>query len=818
MASLPLGPGSAHRHARRCRRVLIPVAALLVAAVPATVRAQNIRSDFPCVDGYVRTITIADGTAYVGGNFNVIGPATGGAALIDTTTGLALKPYPMVNGKVYAIGADGSGGYYIGGLFTAVGGQARQNLAHLDAAGNLDAWAPATDSTVRAIAVNGGTIYVGGDFSNAGGQTRHHAAAFDASANLLAWNPNVTGGTNTRVNALAVTTLSHFPFTVTVYLAGLFTSVQSTSRNCGAAVDANAALLAWNPNCSDEVKAMVVGGTVVYLGGMFGSLAGQARPYLASVDASSGALSSWTPAPDFFVDALAFSSGIVYVSGGFGHIGGQSRVLAGAVDATTGLATSWNPAPDQPIQTFAIGAGVLYAGGDFRRIGGQERYFVAALDFTTGTVSGWSPSANNSVRALAVNGGTVAAGGLMTSLGGQVRRSVAAVDIGTGAITSWNPNLHGGDAYTIAVVGKTVYVGGTFDTVGVVLRSNVAGVNRTTGAPTAWNPAPDSRVTACVAGGSSVYLGGQFTTFDGQPRSRLAAVDTSTGAVTAWNPGANNEVQALAVGGGAVYAGGLFTILGGHARSHLGAIDAASGVATAWSPSPDGGVDAIALGNGRIYVGGNFTNIGAKFNRYDLAAFTASSDTALDFATNNKPDGTVTAIAVEGGSVYVGGSFDRLGLTSRADLAAVDATTGDLLPWDPALQGVPFALAADVGVFVGGLFSGVGPYPTSNLAEIFDPANAVEPGTSAATVLRAMPNPSRGEVRLTLGLPRSSTAEVRIFDLEGREIRDLDAGAWSATVVWDGRDAAGHAVAPGIYLVRARSGVEQRSARIVRLR
>src|ERR1035437_3613036 len=74
-------------------------------------------------NGTVFTMTTgADGTVYLGGNFTQVGPNTGSAVPVDTTTGIRLTSFPKVTGNVDSIIQDGSGGWYISGWFTQVGG------------------------------------------------------------------------------------------------------------------------------------------------------------------------------------------------------------------------------------------------------------------------------------------------------------------------------------------------------------------------------------------------------------------------------------------------------------------------------------------------------------------------------------------------------------------------------------------------------------------------------------------------------------------------------------------------------------------------
>jgi len=111
---------------------------------------------------------------YIGGNFTYVGPQTGGAVPLDINTGLVQGSFPKVNGRVYAVIPDGSGGWYIGGYFDKVGNVDRNNIAHILSDGSVDLnWNPNADGGVETLAINGSTIYVGGLFTSIGGKKRN---------------------------------------------------------------------------------------------------------------------------------------------------------------------------------------------------------------------------------------------------------------------------------------------------------------------------------------------------------------------------------------------------------------------------------------------------------------------------------------------------------------------------------------------------------------------------------------------------------------------------------------------------------------------
>src|SRR5262245_10512792 len=100
-----------------------PLALILLALglLPTRVTAQAIRNDLWMPDGQVNAVAVSNNIVYVGGTFTHVGPPTGAFVGLDPTSGSALQPYPLVGGGVvnsavvWAIAADGNGGFFIGG-------------------------------------------------------------------------------------------------------------------------------------------------------------------------------------------------------------------------------------------------------------------------------------------------------------------------------------------------------------------------------------------------------------------------------------------------------------------------------------------------------------------------------------------------------------------------------------------------------------------------------------------------------------------------------------------------------------------------------
>jgi subtilisin family serine protease len=82
-------------------------------------------------------------------------------------------------------------------------------------------------------------------------------------------------------------------------------------------------------------------------------------------------------------------------------------------------------------------------------------------------------------------------------------------------------------------------------------------------------------------------------------------------------------------------------------------------------------------------------------------------------------------------------------------------------------------------------------------------------------------SPAFGSVRLSLDQAATGSARVEVYDVRGALVRTLVRGLVTAgrhALAWDGRRDDGGRAAPGIYLVRARSGPSSRTLRVAFLR
>ncbi|MFN8125002.1 MAG: fibronectin type III domain-containing protein [Candidatus Nanopelagicales bacterium] len=696
-------------------------------------------------DGRVRAIVHhpTEDITYVGGNFTHWGPQTGGMATVSGSSGALNPNFPAVAGKVLVTMSDDAGGYFIGGQFTAVGGVQRYNAAHVLANGTVDPnWNPVTDAPneedgddavtslvrvgsdtlvggritlggtaygvlriapdgtqvpsfipptidsisfgeclltgpcVRGMAVSGSTLYVGGTFNSFGNLSRGNGAAVDVTTGAVgSWNPRA-GGTITAVEIMDDS----------VVIGGSFTTVAgSTPRSRLAAYTLGGSLKTWAPAVTGSgfvrITAMDVGDLGLYVTGNFSSVAGTGRNDAALLDLDTDAapvVQDWTPEPNAEPSALQVSGDYVYFAGPFTEIGGGGMAGLARVSATGGgsLDDSWLPdVPASPETTvtgvWPIGAQVVY-GGSFVVVGGEEVSRIAAVDSEGELVPGFSGPGeiNNEVRSLALDGNRLYLGGAFDSVGGNSRQRIAVIDTSAGQLQSWGDGVQINDTVTSILVHDSVlYVGGWFQEVNASSQRGLAAFDTTTNSADllSWGNGQlsDGYVNSLLAGpGNMFYVGGDL--WFGGPHVYLAAIGVDNSRLSPF-PTPVGEVKTLSLADNTLYVGGSFsevTPISGPAvpRQNVAAIDPISYDVTTWDPSTDGQVTALAADGGVIYVGGIFTSIGQGGGQLAVSGLAAVDElgtpTAWGPALTKRYDQSVYTLAPtgDGGSVDIGGT------------------------------------------------------------------------------------------------------------------------------------------------------------------
>jgi trimeric autotransporter adhesin len=368
------------------------------------------------------------------------------------------------------------------------------------------------------------------------------------------------------------------------------------------------------------------------------------------------------------------------------------------------------------VHALTMSGNALYAGGYSTTAGGSGANYIAQWNGTTWSALGLGgkPGLNDSVLALAVSSNMLYAGGAFNSAGNSPVNCVAQWNG-----ISWSPlglGIGGGDlagpyVKALAVSGDTLYAGGDFTTAGGASVQSIAQWNGTNwsalGSGLSWGGIDLPNVQALAVSGTNLYVGGWFTMAGGVPARGIAQWNGSSW--SALGSGVNNYVDALAVSGGTLYAGGWFTTAGGSPANYVAQWDGG-----AWSPLGGGisGADngygpyvyALAVSGGTLYVGGVFTTAGG-ISAANIAQWNGNSWSGLGSGMGLY--GYVNSLAVSEGTLYAGGNFGTAGGVPANYVAQWNGSNWSAL--GSGMNGGVSALAVSGGtLYAGGSFTKAG--------------------------------------------------------------------------------------------------------------
>ena len=380
---------------------------------------------------YVVTVSNAAGTVASAPVAFTVLPEAPAAGSLDFAFSSAQGP----NGAVRALALQPDGRVLMGGAFTTVDGQPRSRVARLLSNGSVDpSFAPlsGTSHEVTSLALlPDGRILVGGDFLTYNGAPRARIARILADSSLDAsFVPGL--GANNTVEAVAGQSDGK------VLIGGLFTTVGGETRNYLARLNADGLLDAgFNPpgGANGRVRAIVVvpGGKIM-IGGDFTRFAGVDRNRIARLNADGTVDDSFTVGTGFNNDvhALAVVENGILVGGAFANYAGAGAQRLALLDNSGGLSPLLDALVGynntiQALTTDADGHPVV--AGAFTTANGLTRNRVArllAVDGSVDTTFDPAGGANSTVHAVVAQpDGKIIIGGQFTSVAGTTRHYVA---------------------------------------------------------------------------------------------------------------------------------------------------------------------------------------------------------------------------------------------------------------------------------------------------------------------------------------------------------------------------------------------------------
>jgi hypothetical protein len=515
---------------------------------------------------------------------------------------------------------------------------------------------------------------------------------------------------------------------------------------------------------SNNVNAVALVGSTLYVGGNFDTAGGVPAGYIAKWDGTtwSSLGTGATNGVNSSVLALAVSGTTLYVGGYF--------TTAGSV-ATNGIAkwdgTSWsalgsgfinsNYGNNYPgsINALAVSGSTVYASGNFTTAGGVPAVNLAKWDGTSWSALGsgftynsYGNSYPGSINALAVSGPTLYVGGYFDTAGGVPANSLAKWDgtnwsaLGSGLVNISYGNSYPASMTALAVSGSTVYASGGFTTAGGVAASGIAKWDGTS-----WSALGSgltssgylSSATALLLSGSTVYASGGFTTAGGVAASGIAKWDgTSWSALGSgiFNRNVYSNNTALALSGSTLYVGGYFDQAGGLPVNFMAGYDVGSAT-TGWrglgAGAPNGtnsSVAALVVSGTTLYVGGSFILAGGLVAN-GVAKWDGTSWSTLGSGFGYSSNGTsypasISALAVSGSTVYASGNFTTAGGVPAVNLAKWNGTS-----WSALGSGSTFTYNSYGSISPGSISVMAMSGPTLYVGGYFDTVDGLPAGSLA---------------------------------------------------------------------------------------
>lgn len=543
---------------------------------------------------------------------------------------------------------------------------------------------PEVSGSVADLELVGSRLFVGGQFDSIG---RGVNALLQLDMGTLALKdnlPRVTGGTSCAISdGLGG-----------AFVAGSFV-VEGTDMSNLVHVLGDGSVESVVPDVEGVITAMTWdrGTGVLYMVGSIQSVAGVARSNAAAVHVGTKTVTAWAP-PLISPAVAAGAPRAVVQAGGHIWIGGQrfhgtpnrpSGVRLLRCDQVTGAIDNAEFGIDRSVDALATDGVNVYVGGEFTQILGEQRVRLAIIEASTLALSAFDmPISPGRVEAITISGGELFVGGSFGSVGSALRKSVCSFDLATLALTDWAPQLFFSSSLvrSFAVRPQTVLIGGSFSGVAGEVHNNVALVDRDTAAP--LGPGlrlENSGVQGLVETATGfIIAGGSGGLVDPLQQRYLAAIDTASGTVDdTWTPSIATPVSILAANSHSLYVARFFT-------DNLIALDLVTGSSQpAFAPDPPGPEfpdrTALAANDTTLFVATD------DLQRYALLGLDAVTGEARPEFPGNKLPGRINTLQLsrDGRVLYVGGSFTQIGSPPvfRRGVAAIDATTGAVLPWNP---------------------------------------------------------------------------------------------------------------------------------------
>ncbi len=533
---------------------------------------------------------------------------------------------------------------------------------------------PALDGAVQDLELVGENLYLAGNFNS----INHSSYGAVLAADGL---DNGNGGMLTNGPVLESIGDGEGGF----FISGSFTALANGNGCEGMAhIDSNGNVTCLDFVTDGTVRALLVKGDTLFIGGAFSEVNGMARSHFAAWSISNGQVLDWAPSFNNPLRDFGFFNGVLFVGGLFTEANSQARLRLAAFDLSTHALTAFAPSINGDVYALHVHESELLIGGGFSNVNLTSRGRLASFDLLTMNMTGWNPNANNAVWDIVSSENQIFVGGVFHTIGGITRHRLAGFDVGSASPNSLSAPFNTASHFvtSLATDGDKLLVGGVF---GTLNNGNFRAFDLQNNQIISL-PLANARVNCIAHSGDKFFVGGDFTKFSGQATSGLYGLNLATGNLLDFNPSFSGNISSLSSVGNILYAGGRPFSVDGNQVGKLAIFDLTTGQVvnntTYFNSAPYSltAITALHRHEDKIFIGLTSTDPSLSFNHHTNFAFCLNTiDNELtDFDPN--AIGDVKTISANGDAVFIGGKIEHMGGTRISSFAAYDFESGNFLP------------------------------------------------------------------------------------------------------------------------------------------
>ena len=495
----------------------------------------------------------------------------------------ALNKILFYNGLLYiASGSDDFGGI-------TINGQSLPYLAAIDVATNLlvanlpvfTYLAAPAKTQVSGLYSNGNSLYVTGLFTDVGGQARQGIAAFDiTSKTVKSWDFGARWPDRKLYSDMEF-------FRDSIVIAGNFeetfqgkNSLATTDTLSGSTINylitnqgAPGPFLNYIPYGSTISNLAISNDTLFAF-----SVGTEFRLFAINLGDSNKLL--WSRYLNFlsWIYDMKAANGNLYVAGDFTTLYNDISPTESNIAATPKGAfklrisdariMNWDPqtvgSGGGAVRSIHVSGNSVLLAGVFGYVHGKQRNSIVMLNTVEDKILPFSKTMSfSTIRGFKIVDSILYAAGNFSNVEGfSGDKTLLSFNLNSGVASDMGLTYFG-TAYSIEADALRVYLGGYLtEPAGGGGRTNLLAVDKQTNTYTSWAPNPNNLVSALHLSNGKLYVGGAFTNISGTNRNYLVAYDTTTFTLSPWNPKPNDQVKALTSDHDLLWAGGYFTNIG----------------------------------------------------------------------------------------------------------------------------------------------------------------------------------------------------------------------------------------------------------------